>query len=457
MKLGNIAIGGMSLGSVRIGGAKLGNTLVFDGNQYRRLPSGYTERAYVETDSDAWVDTGVSGTTDLDVITRFSVGTYVQYAAIYGNWPDDNHKCCRAIISSTSALIVAGGNNRSTTVSGFSLNRIHTLSVKSNEAYLESVQTAISASTNTANTASICLGNRSTTVPTTRDIGLRIYAFYIKKNGTLVLNYVPATRDADGAVGFYDLVGETFVKSLTGTEFTAGPIAEYSGKMLKCLDWNGEDSLVSGNWFDTIGNQYWTLTGGTHNSDNYEFINDDPEVGSEYAALFGALPDLGHHWKIIADIAVRHQTNEPGTFSPIDFGGLGAVATGMCATGIQINASRAWAMSSKFDGPTGSSFFPDTTGRPVEPDFDEPVGTWIHRRVEIGVRASSEAGKSETTIAVSGLWFGKSATPWTSLRFNRWQADADFIARSWAVPSSSLRYATSTRVYSIKVYYEPLV
>lgn len=458
MKLGNIAIGGMSLGSVRIGGAKLGNTLVFNGNPYRRLPSGYTERAYVETDSDAWVDTGVSGTTDLNVTIRFSAGKYVQYAAFYGNWPDDSHKCCRAIINNETSLIVAGGNSRATVIQGFSRNRIHTLSVKSNEAYLESVRSSIPSSSNTANTANICLGNRSTTAPISRDIGLRIYAFYIVKSGTLVLNYVPATRDLDGAVGFYDLIGETFVKSLTGTEFTAGPVAEYSGKMLKCLEWRGADALDSGKWYDTIGNQYWTLTGGTHNADNYEFINNDPEVASEYASLFAALPDLGYHWKIIIDVAVRHQSNDPSTFIPVDFGAYGSSGTGTCALSFMISGAHNWTMQPKFNGNSSASdYYPDWTGRPVEPDFEEPVGTWIHRRVEVGVKASSVSGKSKTVMSISGLWSGESETPWDALRFNRWVDASSFLARGMQSPSSSYRVATSTRVYSIKVFYEPLV
>ena len=223
--IGNTKIGKMYLGNTEIAKAYLGTALVFKkgGTPGGRLPAGFTERAYVQTDSDAWIDTGVAGATDLEVASRFCCTKYVQYGAVFGNYVDESHKANRAILKSNAELVVANGTNLSKSVDGYSTNRFHFLKVTSTTAYLDGTATAITSDSNTANTGNICLGNRSVSNTASRDIGLRIAYFTIKKNGTTVLEYIPCTRDLDSIPGFYDTVNHTFVSSLTGTSFTAGP------------------------------------------------------------------------------------------------------------------------------------------------------------------------------------------------------------------------------------------
>lgn len=223
--IGNTKIGKMYLGSNEIGKAYLGNNLVFQkgGTPGGRIPAGYTERAYVQTDSSAWIDTGIAGATDLEIAIRFCCTKYIQYGAVFGNYVDESHNVNRAILFSNTELIAANGTNLSTIVAGYSTNRFLFLKVTSSSAYLDGASTSISPDSKTANTGNICLGNRSTTNPVSRDIGLRIAYFSIKKNGTTVLEYIPCTRDLDSEPGFYDTVNNTFVLSLTGTSFTAGP------------------------------------------------------------------------------------------------------------------------------------------------------------------------------------------------------------------------------------------
>lgn len=237
IKLGNNNIGKMYLGSNSIGKAYLGSNLVFQKGGSPTptppqpqpiLPAGFTELAYVATNSNAYIDTGVAGATDLEITTKFYVGSYIQYASVYGNYIDENYNYNRAILGSETSLYVGGGLNKSQSVSGFSLSAVHTLVVNSTTAVLDGVSTSVTAATGNANTKNICLGNRAADNPAERNIGLRIYSFEIKKDGTTVLNLVPAMRDSDDAVGFYDLVSESFVKSLTGTEFTAGPANNYA-------------------------------------------------------------------------------------------------------------------------------------------------------------------------------------------------------------------------------------
>lgn len=53
----------------------------------------------------------------------------------------------------------------------------------------------------------------------------KIYYFRIKKDGVLVLDFIPAT-DPDGVVCFYDKVTKTFFYKQSGPDLIAGPIKE---------------------------------------------------------------------------------------------------------------------------------------------------------------------------------------------------------------------------------------
>lgn len=223
--LGTTKIGKMFLGAVEIAKAYLGDDLVFQkgGSPSPRLPAGYTELSYVATNSQAWIDTGIYGGTSLVILVKFYVGNYTQYGAIYGNYVDENHKANRTILNSSTELLVAGGNNLSKSITGFTINAEHTLEVASSTAKYDGTSYSIPSQSKTANSTNICLGNRGVSTAITRDLALRIYSFEVKQSGTTIMNLVPAKRDLDDAVGFYDLIAEDFVKSLTGTEFTAGP------------------------------------------------------------------------------------------------------------------------------------------------------------------------------------------------------------------------------------------
>lgn len=465
--LGSTKIGKMYLGSTEIVKAYLGTNLVFQKGgsptpptpSGQRLPDGYTELAYVLTHSTAWIDTGVAGAADLEIAVRFSVGTYVQYGSIYGNYTDESHKVNRAIIGTTSSLLVGGGNSRNTKVNAFYFNRVHTLVVTSTNAYLESVQTAITASSDTASTTNICLGsNRVDTPNTSRDINLCLYAFSIKKAGVLILNYVPCTRDSDSKPGFYDLVADSFVPSSSSVDFTAGPVAEYSDNLLKCLDWDGTATPTSsGNWYDTIGNMRWENHSGTHGTDYYQCINSNPASVSQYMSLYGALPDLGYHWKVVADIAFRTQASNPTNFVPIDFGSLGDVGNNSCSFGFMVAESNGkWGYNAKFNGSSPTAYAFPSSSYNIDSETITTSETWIRRTVTIGVRASSTSGMDEGFMEVYGQGSAVS-NPFEPLRFNRWDTGRSYLGKSNLTPSNMYQFATSCRIYSIKVYYEPII
>ena len=99
---------------------------------------------------------------------------------------------------------------------------------KNTEVTLDGVTTVITnKAQGTENSGNIALFNRSITNPnTSRNIGAKVYAFYIKDSGALVCNFIPAKRNSDGVIGMYDTVTETFFTNSGTGEFIAGPEIE---------------------------------------------------------------------------------------------------------------------------------------------------------------------------------------------------------------------------------------
>lgn len=186
----------------------------------RLLPDGYKRLPFVTTDSNAWVDTGVAGATDLEIYSECMFTTYVEDGCFYGNYIDELHNANRISLVSATSTYVGNGTNLSQSV-GTSANYVRAVNVSPTEVSLDgSIPTAITPAGFEPNTTTICLGNRSVTDPVVADIGLRIYDFWIKKAGVEVLRYIPCERESDNKRGFYDLVTNTFKPSDTEVDFT---------------------------------------------------------------------------------------------------------------------------------------------------------------------------------------------------------------------------------------------
>lgn len=200
------------------------------GNSEQGLPAEYTQLEYLGSDSQAYINTGIAGgKTTFEIGVKFSYSSFVAYGAIYGNYVADSYRGERCILADQSGKIIT--NNETTcTITGnteltCAINDVHTLISKNTEVTLDGVTTVIThKAQGTANSGNIALFNRSITNPnTSRDIGLKVYAFYIKDSDTLVSNLIPCKRNSDNVLGMYDTVsGQFFTNAGSGT-FTAGP------------------------------------------------------------------------------------------------------------------------------------------------------------------------------------------------------------------------------------------
>lgn len=190
-------------------------------NSQSPLPEGYTRLTKVITDSNAWIDTGVAGATDLEIGFVAYWSTFVDGGAIYGNYLDELHCANRvSLYSSAGYFNVAGGLNLHRQTGRNEASVANELIVNSTELWINGFHATIESSTLLANTDNICLGNRSVTDPVEANIGLAIYDFWIKKAGVEILHYIPCERDSDNKRGFYDMVNNVFKPSDTEVDFT---------------------------------------------------------------------------------------------------------------------------------------------------------------------------------------------------------------------------------------------
>lgn len=194
-----------------------------------RLPEGYTEVEYIETDQKSGINTGVTFAYNksrvvLDIEAGLKADGYsgIQYIIDAGSWSTSSSVTFGLYRSSETALKIS-----STTASGsysksISNSRV-TIDVDGLSRTLlingEPSITWTSVST-TSYSMHIPAGNTSNS--SARSINAKIYSIQIYLNGTLQRDFVPCI-DPSGQAGFYDLVGGTFYKNVKGGIFTAGP------------------------------------------------------------------------------------------------------------------------------------------------------------------------------------------------------------------------------------------
>lgn len=193
--------------------------------QEKSIP-GYQLLKYVSTDSTAWLNTGIAGDPDLEIYIEFMYGKYVQNGSLYGNYIDDSYTANRVFLGTNqNNYYIGDGSLLGKLCNGGGINTLKYGRVSSGTVIIGGVTTALTSDGKTANTTLIALGNRNTTDPITRDIGLRIYRFIIRKNGVKLIDLVPVLN-SNNVAGFYDYVSDSFKGSSSGVDFTAGPLVD---------------------------------------------------------------------------------------------------------------------------------------------------------------------------------------------------------------------------------------
>lgn len=198
-----------------------------------RLPEGYTEVEYIQSDGNQGIQTGEKPTANIkitiDVVPQENTSPSVEYMYFSNYIPSS---------SGTRYYFVAQWGRNGTQISNGSTGSaatFKTISSNTTERRIvietdyqakiaaiigEAQVTLTDIATNTLMRNIILLNNSS--FSTTNGLKAKLYSCQIEKGGTLTRNFVPCI-DPNGAVGMYDLVGAQFYANAGTGTFIAGP------------------------------------------------------------------------------------------------------------------------------------------------------------------------------------------------------------------------------------------
>lgn len=227
-----LTIGGVKLRELSVDGVKVW--------QAGRLPAGYTEVEWIETDGASWIDTGVNASLypdgiryALDVYTiRFLSTTSTNY--YFGAYDGTTRAGALSYAYSSGEfwLLVGKGAvvsrkckfepiGKRIFIEAFSTSTADTATLT-----IDGQASTRGTTITTANmpNANVYLGHSSgiSTTSSTKPLVGRIYSFTMAKaDGTPIRDFVPA-KYRDGTVGMFDLVTNTFFGNAGTGTLTAG-------------------------------------------------------------------------------------------------------------------------------------------------------------------------------------------------------------------------------------------
>lgn len=196
------------------------------------LPAGYTQAAYIQSSGTQYIDTGVTGGTDASYEITFNMlGTlavnYEQYFAGGGV-----NTAPKLFYLNGDAMVIAQCSNENT--EGYwrlGWNDAVTRTVRydgtTGKLYVDAVEQTNYGYTPTTKYIGCGWGETSWyvfTAPTERELGasMRLYGLKMYSGGDCIRKFVPVVRDADGAAGLYDLVGQRFYENAGTGSFEVG-------------------------------------------------------------------------------------------------------------------------------------------------------------------------------------------------------------------------------------------
>lgn len=222
IKLGSSDMAKAYIGSSEVSKMYLGSDLVYT----KEVLPYDAAIEYLQSDSLAWINTGISGgNNNLEIGMVFSFSTWVNSACLYGNFRSDTGSTgniTRLVLTSDGSSIKSGVNVKSAgePQSTCSMNTIHTIVSTRGKFVLDGTTYSKSVQNGTANNDNIILYNRGVNTVVDRNIGEKIYSFYIKNGNALVLDLIPVRV---GQVGYmYDKVSGNLLGNSGSTSFTLG-------------------------------------------------------------------------------------------------------------------------------------------------------------------------------------------------------------------------------------------
>ena len=190
----------------------------------RSLPSGYTQVEYIESSGTQYIDTEFKPDNNTRLTGDFEVtASGASYRTIFGAREGGLARCFSLFVSSTNRFYSNIGSGGNTYTFDSSLSGLGRHSVDANKnvvtiddvSYTHLVEVFKCASTSIY----LCASNENGTAGLL--CSMRWYSCQIYDNGTLVRDFVPC-KDANGAIGLYDLIHGKFHVNVGSGSFTEG-------------------------------------------------------------------------------------------------------------------------------------------------------------------------------------------------------------------------------------------
>ena len=193
-------------------------THLFDGDP-QTDENGYYIAEYIESSGTQYFDTGIYGEFGMDVEADIEIPSSAQtYNTLIGSTPDR----CYIFMRSDNRVEI-GANNFNSVQNGYELNTRYNLLAhwESGNNYIQLNETIVVTDTDTTlnNTYPLFFCARNNAGVAERFGNYRIYSMQIKKNGTLVADYVPRINPQTNAAGMYDKITNTFKPSVGTNNF----------------------------------------------------------------------------------------------------------------------------------------------------------------------------------------------------------------------------------------------
>nr|DAE00814.1 MAG TPA: hypothetical protein [Siphoviridae sp. ctEqU3] len=184
-----------------------------------RLPEGYTEVQYIQSTGTQYVDTGFKPSQDSRVLIKLSTsetGSHTVFGADLG-WTDDGFALGVGFTHyGKETGTISGLNNGSPHEADFNKNIIS----MDGKPVLTMGNSTFSVPHNLA----LFANNRAGGIQ--EKATMVLYYCRIYDGNTIIRDYIPC-KNAAGAVGLYDLIGQKFYGNAGTGSFTAGPVVTW--------------------------------------------------------------------------------------------------------------------------------------------------------------------------------------------------------------------------------------
>lgn len=194
------------------------------------LPTGFTELEYIKLAGRQYIDTGVvlKSTTNIEHVMKAKLNTADSDFQTFSGFMASGTTPRYGFSAYSSNWMIGINETKSGSRIDANEHTLHFITTTNSQTLYDTDGKTILATGGLTgsfadNTLSLYIGARHEPGAVTNYVKGYIGYTYLKQNGRMLYEYIPAKRDSDGVVGMYDTVSQRFLAGSGG--FEAGPVA----------------------------------------------------------------------------------------------------------------------------------------------------------------------------------------------------------------------------------------